>query len=113
MAFAAFDAATHTALCAELEEVLRLVETDMTLFFRCLADIDLDDSGEAALAVLNPSWYDPSAVVGDKRERIKTWLDHYMGRARHDNTPPGKRRASMHRCQPQVCSAQLSGPVGH
>ena len=42
LGFEAFEPAADQPLCDELEQVLRLTETDMTIFFRCLADIDLD-----------------------------------------------------------------------
>ncbi len=101
LGFAAFDPATDTALCAELEKVLRLTETDMTIFFRRLAEVDLQAGGEAALQTLVDAWYQPAEVAGDSRDQIVAWLDSYAGRARRDGLKRSARRAAMNSVNPK------------
>ena len=96
-----FDPPADQPLCEELEQVLRLAETDMTIFFRRLADIDLGDSVESGLAALADAFYQPAQVAGDKRARMLAWLDSYIGRARRDNPDPVVRRTSMNAVNPK------------
>lgn len=97
----AFDAAIDQDLCTELEQVLRLTETDMTIFFRRLADIDLDADGEAGAVTLADAWYRPDAVAGEQRGRIVAWLDRYIERVRRDNPDRRVRRAAMNAVNPK------------
>ncbi len=88
------------ALFTELERVLRLAETDMTIFFRRLADID-PGGGHTEVEKLADAWYDPKGITPDKRRRIASWLETYIGRARRDNPDPGARRAAMNAVNPK------------
>jgi uncharacterized protein YdiU (UPF0061 family) len=64
-----------TALLTELSAILRLVETDYTLFFRGLADVGPADR----LGPLEPAWY--AAPSADARARILAWVDSWLARA--------------------------------
>ena len=87
-------------LVDELEAVLQVVETDMTLFFRGLADVDLSASAEAAFQHLAPAYYPPAIPETPQRERICTWLGEYLGRLRREGRDPEKRRVAMNRVNP-------------
>ena len=97
----AFDASVDQALFTELEHVLRLAETDMTIFFRRLADIDLGGNGQTQVDKLADAWYDPNQVNPDKRERIATWLDSFVERARRGSPGSAARRAAMNAVNPK------------
>ena len=87
-------------LVDELEAVLQVVETDMTLFFRGLADVDLSASAEAAFQHLAPAYYPPAMPDTRQRERICAWLGEYLGRSRREGRNPEKRRVTMNRVNP-------------
>jgi len=68
-------------LCAELFQVLQLTETDMTLFFRQLAHIDLSliDQDEL-MKPLQVAYYQPEQVTGQVKAQILAWLKKYCQR---------------------------------
>jgi uncharacterized protein YdiU (UPF0061 family) len=85
------------ALRQRLHELLYAGEVDMTLFFRALADLDLE---QPRLTPLHDAFYD-----ADKRQRLEpdfqAWLDAYAQRARREARPPGERRAAMNAVNPR------------
>jgi serine/tyrosine/threonine adenylyltransferase len=95
------------ALFDELGAVLQVVETDMTLFFRHLADVPVDASGEAEtsdrqlMAPLRDAYYAPDAMTDAQAARIAGWLRRYQDRARQDDVPNTARRARMHSVNPK------------
>ena len=97
----AFEPSVDQPLCSKLEEVLRLTETDMTIFFRRLADVDIDGSDEAAMERIADAWYQPTQVAGDKRAQILAWLHSYIARARRDNPGRDARRSGMNAVNPK------------
>ena len=101
LGFSAFDAAVDEALFTELEQVLRLAETDMTIFYRRLAEIDPHGTGQAEADKLADSWYEPNQIAPDKRQRIVVWLDRYIARAGRDNPDRQARRRAMNAVNPK------------
>jgi serine/tyrosine/threonine adenylyltransferase len=95
----AFQPGTDIALLDQLDEVLQLTETDMTLFYRRLADVDA--SGSDALAILRDAYYAPEELDGDVGRRVRTWLDAYLSRVRDDGQEPEQRRTAMNRVNPK------------
>jgi uncharacterized protein YdiU (UPF0061 family) len=97
-----FDPATDVALVEELDAVLRLVETDMTIFFRSLAELDPGSSpGDDVPAALRDAYYRPETLSADVRQRVGRWIEDYLGRARRDGRSGGERRAAMNAVNPK------------
>ena len=99
----AFDPrAGDDTLLSELLELLAAVETDMTLFFRGLAQVDGEagDDDETLLAPLACAWYDERAREPEQRARMLAWLRRYLARARSDGDDAAERRARMNRVNP-------------
>ena len=90
-------------LLEELDAILQLTETDMTLFHRALADLAPDALGgeETLLAPLQHAYYRPQELVGDRRSRISAWLRSYLQRTRLENRPAEQRRAAMQSANPK------------
>jgi uncharacterized protein YdiU (UPF0061 family) len=92
-------------LTRDLFQILALVETDMTLFFRCLADVPVDGTPEVPagelLRPLSGAYYDPSSLRGSAGERTVEWLRRYAERARRDNWPSAERRRAMQAANPK------------
>jgi serine/tyrosine/threonine adenylyltransferase len=111
-------------LVDELLQVLALVETDMTLFFRRLANVPIrprdeasgdgaDESpDEALLAPLAEAYYTPEDLPGSARARTLAWVRRYVARVRAEGTPDHLRKASMDAVNPKYvlrnCLAQLA-----
>lgn len=73
-------------LIADLVDMLQAVETDMTLFYRCLADVDVswqavNEAGIDALrAPLGRSYYQPDQIDPERARLIDAWLRSYVRR---------------------------------
>lgn len=91
------------ALLAELMEVLLQVETDMTLFFRGLANVPMTVSVEnaALVAPVAKAFYDHDALTGPAGERMANWLRQYGERVRRDGVPDAMRRERMNLANPK------------
>jgi uncharacterized protein YdiU (UPF0061 family) len=65
-----FQGASDQGLIKELLDVLSLVETDMTIFFRKLADLDVDTihhgDDNAPMAPLTEAYYRPEQLTAEK-----------------------------------------------
>ena len=83
-------------LMRDLQQLLQQAEVDMTIFFRRLADIDLDTP---SLTPLEEAFYDAG-----KREQaalpFAAWLERYASRARADGSSSA-RRERMDRANPR------------
>lgn len=89
-------------LTGELTEILQAEETDMTLFFRHLADIDLraDLSDEVLLAPLEVAYYQKDSVKPENRRRLLSWLRNYQQRSITTHFSIEERRTHMNRINP-------------
>ena len=102
-----FVADTDEALIMELLAILPLAETDMTIFFRRLADLDVtdpdlaQDDGDALMAPLMDAYYDPGQLRPVLRRRVVKWLQDYRQRARRDGQNRQARRRRMHAVNPK------------
>jgi uncharacterized protein YdiU (UPF0061 family) len=102
-----FEPVTDDALFAELFTVLPLVETDMTIFFRRLALLDVnveslnDTRDENLMASLMAAYYLPEQLTGGYRTRIGNWLRSYVKRLAKDNTSHEIRRSRMNAVNPK------------
>lgn len=93
-------------LFEDLFEALQCVETDMTLFYRRLADLETDPgaarglSDAALMAPLIEAYYAPDAVTGALEAQIAGWLRRYVERLAQQPTETGERRARMNAINP-------------
>ena len=85
------------ALAEELFALLAAAETDMTLFFRRLAQVDRD---APALEPLLDAYYVPTALTPTLRERTEAWLVAYAARLRREGEPEQARTARMNANNP-------------
>ena len=92
-----------TALVAEHLEVLQLVETDMTIWYRRLAHVPTaaDATAEALLGPLAEAWYLPEQVDSGVRERTVAWLRARGARLREVGEPDEARAARMNAVNPK------------
>lgn len=89
-------------LVTELEKILKLVETDMTLFFRNLASLNLTEITESAdpMSEIETAYYELSSISTRQRERINRWLQDYASMVKRQNQDAEQRVASMNATNP-------------
>jgi uncharacterized protein YdiU (UPF0061 family) len=94
---------TDYALCTELLEILQSVETDMTIFYRQLAEVEtqLNASDDQLLTPLLAAYYQPEQLTAAYKARLCAWLRNYGGRVRQDGLPDGARRQGMNAANPK------------
>ena len=69
-------------LATELHEILPLVETDMTIFYRKLAQVELAAATDAELMQpLMDAYYVPEQLTDEYRARLGAWLRRYGAQA--------------------------------
>ena len=88
-------------LMTELFELFALAETDMTLFYRGLADVDSSEGAGGRLdAIANAFYLLDEQLTDDLRSRWESWLDNYAARLRSEGTADGDRREAMNAVNP-------------
>jgi uncharacterized protein YdiU (UPF0061 family) len=94
-------------LASDLQEVLQIVETDMTIFFRNLANLhcagdDVDEPAEdELLAPIRDAFYVPDRLTAEHRSRIGDWLRRYRLRMRAEGISDSERQERMNRENPK------------
>jgi uncharacterized protein YdiU (UPF0061 family) len=96
------------ALVEDLNDVLTFVETDMTIFYRKLADVAADVEADAsidadlAIAPIIDAYYEPDSMTADQKQRIAQWLLRYKKRLKKDvDVCASERRAKMNAVNPK------------
>ncbi len=84
-------------LVQELHVLLHHAEVDMTLFFRALADVDVQEPSAAPLA---EAFYDEERRQATT-EAFDAWLARHAGRVREDGSDPAARRERMNAANPK------------
>lgn len=102
-----FEPASDLKIFEELAAILQLVETDMTIFFRKLSLLEIENqqievADEAALlAPLMEAYYEPEKVIDEVRTKICDWIRSYQKRLRDEQSSDAVRRESMNRVNPK------------
>ncbi|MEZ6126410.1 MAG: YdiU family protein [Planctomycetaceae bacterium] len=101
---------TDVRLFADLDDVLQAAETDMTIFFRNLADVaaippSADSNDPAArhesLQAVSEAWYRPADLTDDVRNRFDGWLQAYRARLLRDSGSCADRVQRMNAVNPR------------
>ncbi|MFA9438302.1 YdiU family protein [Uliginosibacterium sp. sgz301328] len=97
------DTVMDGSLVSDLFSILQAEETDMTIFFRRLADIDCSEKADkdARILVLREAFYDSSALDGAHLLRLAGWLDQYAAWVRAQAEEPAARVTRMHAANPK------------
>lgn len=88
-------------LIQALDENLQLTETDMTIFFRLLADFDENADNDAAWQLIYPAFYTPEAIAVADKEKWYTWLDEYRKAVSKQELSATDRKAAMNKVNPK------------
>ena len=106
LGLAALEREGDDKLVSDLLELMQAVETDMTLFFRLLADVPIDGTADSAddRALVEPlarAFYAEDAFAPAHLSRVADWLRRYVARARQDAVDDSARRSRMNRVNPK------------
>jgi len=104
LGFKNFAAQTDDRLIGELVDILQLVETDMTIFFRKLGTISISDKSDTwqdLAAAIDEAYYKPEELSAGYKSRMLSWLQDYLQRLRQDGLPDELRRRKMNSVNPK------------
>lgn len=108
LGFKAWHEDRDAPLITELHDLLPLVETDMTLFYRGLADLAAkrstlqDNAGDKGLiSPLLDAYYVPAQLTNDYRARLDAWLRAYSARLNQDGLNAETCRENMNAVNPK------------
>lgn len=89
-------------LLEEMEKVLLSTETDLTLFYRYLADIDIESTanGSRGIEQIQGAFYKPDRLARHIKTNANRWLKHYAEALRHDNQDSSERIQQMNSINP-------------
>ncbi len=91
-------------LMADLESTLQLTETDMTIFFRRLANVRKDhvlDDGSDFLEPVMHAFYTVEELAGETLERWRGWFGRYLRRLNQTTTTDDERASGMNSVNPK------------
>ena len=91
------------ALSDRLLDLLPRTETDMTIFFRTLGQLDIDTGTDQALERMRTAYYRPEELTGELLEATTAWFDDYLAVSvgAWASAEPGARREAMHAVNPK------------
>ncbi|WP_419843024.1 protein adenylyltransferase SelO [Candidatus Poriferisodalis sp.] len=99
----ALDTDGDRKLATGVLEVLQLVETDMTVFWRRLAEVSTAEAiaPEERIAPLAEAWYRPSEVSDEHRATMSEFVERYAARLRALGIADAARAEAMNRVNPR------------
>jgi uncharacterized protein YdiU (UPF0061 family) len=110
LGLAALDREGDDRLLSDLFDLLQRVETDMTLFFRLLAIVPVEqglETGDSRLddaklvEPLRRAFYAEDAFAPEQLARMAAWLRRLAARVRQEGVPPAERLQQMNRTNPK------------
>ncbi|WP_238532325.1 protein adenylyltransferase SelO [Methylophaga frappieri] len=96
--------ASDKALNQRLQHILLLTETDMTLFYRQLAELPCESdtiTDAELLSIIEVAWYAPKSVSQNDKTEIVAWLRQYQLRVREEGTSDAERKKAMNLINPK------------
>lgn len=91
--------ASDEKLFQDLEDLLQMVETDMTIFFRLLSDFQQDHPSEG-LSIIQKAFY-PSEIGTSLKAQWTDWFERYAKRLQKESPTPDERKAQMNAVNPK------------
>jgi uncharacterized protein YdiU (UPF0061 family) len=89
-------------LITELLDIMSAVETDMTIFYRCLADISMEENeNRNQLEPFMGSYYKEETLTLEYQSRFAAWLSSYRSRLRLNNLGDRQRKEQMNGINPK------------
>lgn len=97
---------TDEQLITDLMKLLQLTETDMTIFFRRLADVSAaaspaDKDAATLVSPLRNAYYNPEELTEENLNKVADWIRRYVDRAKSDGVNDLARRQNMNAVNPK------------
>ncbi len=91
-------------LVTDLLTLLQSVETDMTLFYRCLAEIDVTSPAVIAskdyVSLLTDAYYQPDQLTEEYALQLHQWIERYAKRCESEGLTNTQRKQIMNAVNP-------------
>jgi uncharacterized protein YdiU (UPF0061 family) len=103
LGFKSYVRKTDDEIVSELNAILQLTETDMTLFYRRLAELTAatnPDDSDGWMDTLSDAYYKPEELTPDVTSRLGVWVKRYIERVKQDGEEPGARVERMNKANP-------------
>lgn len=94
------EADSDLTLIQDLEDVLHLTETDMTLFFRLLANFNGERADEGFI-VISEAFYTPETISEAIKMRWNQWFESYAERLKLESVSSSERKEKMNGVNPK------------
>lgn len=91
---------TDIKLIMALEDALHASETDMTIFFRKLADFN-PKNPSAGIDLIHESFYKPEEIKGDVTDQWNQWFTDYAERLKVETISNDQRKERMNKINPK------------
>ena len=106
LGLAGFNKDSDSELITDLLGLLQQVETDMTIFFRRLAALDVHSNAAYTSAAhliehFSDAYYVSEQLNDEYKVRLDKWIDQYKVRLNHDRTSDELRREKMNKVNPK------------
>ncbi|WP_272151558.1 protein adenylyltransferase SelO [Tenacibaculum aiptasiae] len=88
-------------LIGRLEETLQLTETDMTIFFRELANVSIEDNVDIAFKKVENAFYTPNEITQEIKNYWEDWFNRYFKRLQQENSSDTERKQKMNSVNPK------------
>ncbi|MDA9773981.1 YdiU family protein [Saprospiraceae bacterium] len=89
------------SLISDIEETLLLFETDMTIFFRLLANVSKEDEAKDAFSKIEFAFYDLETMNLYTKEKWLAWFEKYIDLIQLENTSDSDRKLAMNCVNPK------------
>ncbi|WP_093674005.1 protein adenylyltransferase SelO [Tenacibaculum sp. MAR_2009_124] len=88
-------------IIGKLEETLQLIETDMTIFFRSLGQINKTDSNSDAIGKIKEAFYSEIEYKGETKQHWEDWFKLYIERLQKETLSDTERLTYMNTINPK------------
>jgi uncharacterized protein YdiU (UPF0061 family) len=88
-------------LISDLEHVLQFSETDMTIFFRDLSNLQKEKSAGCAISLINNAFYNPKEISKTILKNWEKWFTKYIERIDFEDDSDVIRKAKMDAVNPK------------
>jgi uncharacterized protein YdiU (UPF0061 family) len=88
-------------LIIELEQLLQVTETDMTIFFRELSYIKKEYSTGCGISIVNNSFYKPNELTKSVLKEWEKWFKKYMLRLNEETISDEEKKSKMNQLNPK------------
>lgn len=99
------DSQSSQDMVASLFQLLTAAETDMTIFFRHLADLDTSTNpnavGSDTISPLTDAYYNPQDLQGELELQLIDWVKLYLIEVKENGLPDQQRQSTMNAANPK------------